>query len=67
LGKRDKLLCRFLSKPRDFTFEEMKTLLRRIGYIEVPTGISSGSRVAFFHPEDGHVIRLHRPHPANYL
>ena len=30
-------------------------------------GKTSGSRVAFTHPEILHIIRLHKPHPGNEL
>ena len=34
MTKKDKLLERFLSIPKDFTFDELKTLLRSLGYLE---------------------------------
>jgi hypothetical protein len=47
MGKADKLLKRFLSKHKDFTYEELKRLLRSLGYEEARTGKTLGSRVAF--------------------
>lgn len=62
-----KLLNRFLSKPRDFKYSELKRLLGSCGYKEVRTGKTSGSRVAFFNMELTHIIKLHRPHPKPEL
>jgi len=67
VAKREKLLLRFLSKPKDFTYSELKSLLGSLGYGETATGRTSGSRVAFVHEKTKHIIRLHRPHPANAL
>ena len=67
MTKQKKLLERFLSKPRDFTFDEMRKLLRGFGYQEIKPGKTSGSRVAFFHKGLSHIIRLHKPHPKNIL
>lgn len=39
-----KLLKRFKLKPKDFTFEELKRLLRRLEYLEEQ---GSGSSVVF--------------------
>ena len=62
-----KLLERFLNKPNDFTFNEMKKLLRGFGYHELRAGKTSGSRIAFVHEESRHIIRLHRPHPQKVM
>lgn len=61
--KRDKLLERFCSNPKDFTYDELRTLLRGFGYEEDQRGSTSGSSVAFFRQRDGLTIYLHKPHP----
>lgn len=63
MSKTEKLLQRFLSKPKDFTFEELARLLKGFGYEAAKTGKTSGSRVAFLNKETKSVIRLHKPHP----
>jgi hypothetical protein len=63
MGKAEKLLIRFLSKPKDFTYSELKKLLISFGYEEARTGKTSGSRVAFINQKTRHIIRLHKPHP----
>jgi len=67
MSAHDKLLRRFLSKPKDFTVSELKSLLRGFGYKEIKTGTTAGSRSAFYCEERSHIIRLHRPHPDRAL
>lgn len=67
MGKAEKLLKCFLSKPKDFTFAELKKLLGAFGYEEAKTGKTSGSRVAFINYKTMHIIRLHKPHPRPEL
>jgi len=67
MSKHNKLLQRFLSKPTDFTYNELKSLLAGFGYEEIKTGRTSGSRVALFNEKTDHIIRLHKPHPKNIL
>ena len=67
MGKADKLLKRFLSKPRDFSYDELKRLLKSFGYEESKMGKTSGSRVAFINSKSKHIIRLHKPHPKPEL
>jgi hypothetical protein len=67
VGRKEKLLSRFLSRPKDFSYNELKSLLNGLGYSETRTGKSSGSRVAFIQEETKHIIRLHKPHPQKIL
>ena len=67
MSRQNKLLIRLLGRPRDFTYDELKSLLQGLGYVEATTGKTSGSRVAFIHNKTQHVIRLHKPHPGNEL
>jgi hypothetical protein len=67
MGKAEKLLKRFLSKPKDFTYDELKQLLRSFGYEEVKTGKTSGSRATFYNAKTGHTMKLHKPHPKPVL
>jgi len=66
MSKREKLLKRLLSKPKDFTFDELKTLLSSLGYEENNAGKTSGSAKRFIN-EKKHIIRLHKPHPSPIL
>ncbi|MCL2721896.1 MAG: type II toxin-antitoxin system HicA family toxin [Treponema sp.] len=66
MSKKEKLVKRFLSRPTDFTFDELATLLKSLGYLKETAGKTSGSRVTFSNQE-GDYIRLHKPHPRNIL
>lgn len=65
MSKFNKLKKRFLSKPKDFTFDELNTLLTGLGYSLSNKGKTSGSAVEFFNGKQ--VIRIHKPHPGNEL
>lgn len=67
MSKKEKLKEKLLSKPKDFTYDELKSLLNGLGYFETNKGKTSGSRVAFVNKENSHIIRLHKPHPKNIL
>lgn len=58
---------RLLSKPKDFTYNELRKILTNLGYEESQSGKTSGSRVAFIDKNSNHIIRLHKPHPNNEL
>ncbi|MDW1950458.1 type II toxin-antitoxin system HicA family toxin [Vibrio sp. 780] len=64
MSRQQKLLQRLLSKPKDFTWNELKTLLNHYGY-EMLKG--NGSRRKFIHSESKQVISLHEPHPQNII
>lgn len=67
MSRHQKLIEKFLSFPRDFSYDELTILLRRLGYEEMGRGKTSGSRVAFYNAEARHIIRLHKPHPSKNL
>lgn len=67
MSKKEKLKKRFLSKPKDFTYDELVTLLMGLGYEESNKGKTSGSRVSFIHKTTKHIISLHKPHLSNVL
>ena len=63
MGRKEKLIQRFLKLPKDFTFEETITLL---GYRIHNKGATSGSRIRFVN-DLGEFIDLHRPHPGSIM
>jgi len=67
MGKKDKLIARLKSKPKDFTFEEAETLLGYLSYERSNKGKTSGSRVMFVNRERKSQILLHKPHPRKEL
>lgn len=63
MSNREKLIERAKTIPKDFTFNELETLLKGLGYELDNKGKTSGSRVSFC--KDGVVIMLHKPHNGN--
>jgi hypothetical protein len=66
MSRREKLIKRFLSCPKDFTWDELVSLLAGFGFEEVSPGKTGGSRRRFLNKAQI-VITLHRPHPQNIL
>lgn len=66
MGKKEKLIQRLKSKPRDMSFEEVETLLRYLDYQCSDKGRTSGSRVMFISQQHAPIL-LHKPHPRKEL
>jgi len=64
MSRKDKLVARLLSLPRDFTWGELVLVLGWLGYSEVSGGKTGGSRHRFVHTKSPAIL-LHKPHPAN--
>ena len=67
MGRKEKLLQRFIRMPKDFTFDETVTLLCGLGYEIHNKGATSGSRVRFINKSTGAFIDLHKPHPGSIM
>ena len=67
MSKLEKLKLRLLSEPKDFTFDELSSLLKRLGYELNNKGKTSGSGVEFINHQMRHTLNLHRPHPSSIL
>lgn len=65
MSKKDKLISRLLQRPKDFTFNEMVSLLGYLGY-ELKQG-GTGSGVKFIKKDSNEVINFHKPHPNGIL
>ena len=66
MSKLEKEIERLKSKPKDYTYDEAKSLLNKLGFIEYNKGKTSGSRVEFADIENRKII-LHKPHPKNII
>ncbi len=66
MSRKEKLIKRFLRRPKDFSWEELSSLLTVLGFEEVNTGKTRGSRRRFIN-EAGVILTLHKPHPHNIL
>jgi len=67
MSKKDKLLDRFKSKPKDFTWGEFNTLMKNLGYVAIKRVKSKGARRCFYNEKTNHKISLHEPHPQKIL
>jgi len=67
MSKKDKQIIRLISKPKDYKYAELTSVLKQLGYIEIKSGKTAGSRRAFINKETKHIIRLHKPHPKEIL
>ena len=67
MSRKEKLIEKLMSKPKDFTYQELKTLLSLLGFYEYNNGKTSGSRVSFIHKDTSFEIKLHKPHPSNIM
>lgn len=65
MTKKDKLIKRFLLIPKDFTFEELISLLKHLGFEMNNKGKTSGSRVEFVNQNLS--FFAHKPHPSNIV
>lgn len=64
MSKVEKLLTKLINEQSTFTWPELVTLLRRLGYSQLE---GAGSRVKFDNGIPGAMISLHKPHPGNEL
>ena len=65
MSELEKLKERLKSLPKDFTYDEAKNLLTKLGFEESNKGKTSGSRVKF--EKSNTKILLHKPHPQKIL
>jgi predicted HicB family RNase H-like nuclease/predicted RNA binding protein YcfA (HicA-like mRNA interferase family) len=64
VSAKEKLIRRFLTLPKDFTFEELVKLLTALGFSMSRKGKTSGSRVKFTHAKQSSTIQIHKPHTS---
>ncbi len=65
MSKKEKLVARLLLKPKNFTFDEMVSLLAYFGFKLKQS--KTGSGVKFFKDTSNEVINFHKPHPNGTL
>jgi predicted RNA binding protein YcfA (HicA-like mRNA interferase family) len=64
VSKQQKLLRRLASKPTDFTWSELSSLMSALGFdIEK----ASGSGRKFIHTQTEATLFIHEPHPTKIL
>ena len=63
----EKAKARLRSLPRDYSYNEARQILTKLGFVEKNQGKTSGSRVGFYRAKDDSVVLLHKPHPQNTM
>lgn len=66
MGKKEKLLEKLYSHPKDFTLSEVESLLQCFDYHRDNKGRTSGSRIRFTSNSHSPIL-MHKPHPGNEL
>lgn len=66
MGKKEKLIQRLKSRPKDFSFDDAETLLNYFDFVRSNKGKTSGSRIVFISNDHGSIL-LHKPHPQKEL
>ncbi len=66
MGRKEKLLAKLQQRPKNFTWDELSSLLKLLGYEERKAGKTGGSRRRFVHPT-APSITLHKPHPGRIV
>lgn len=64
MSKFEKALARLRSRPKDFTWKELQTVMSRFGYEESK---GAGSRRKFYNKATSVSISMHEPHPKPVL
>ena len=64
MSKKDKLIKRFQTIPKDFHWDELTVLMQYLGFVELQ---GSGSRVKFYNKNVECLIQLHKPHPSKII
>ncbi len=67
MSKIEKLITKFKSVPKDFTWNELVKVLNHFVFNEIAQkGKTGGSRVKFV-DANKNIVNLHKPHPSNIV
>ena len=67
MSRHEELKEKLLRLPRNFSYDEMVTLLAGFGYIKEERRRTSGSSVMFYNKQFNDKIMFHKPHPEKEL
>jgi len=67
MGRHEKLIQKLIKLPKNFTYDELITLMKGFGYVATERGRSSGSAVMFYNAKLNDKIMFHKPHPAKEI
>lgn len=65
MSRKEKLIEKLKNKPKNFTFDELESLMGALGFQKSNKGKTSGSRVKFI--RGNVVVIMHKPHPRKEL
>ena len=65
MSTKEKLIERFKKLPKDFTFDELVSLMTYLGFTITNKGATSGSRVGFV--KGSLLVKMYKPHPQNIV
>lgn len=64
MSKREKLLARLRSRPKDFTWDDLVAVMK---HHDCTVEKGKGARRRFIHRNSGKHISWHQPHPGNVV
>ena len=65
MSTKEKLIQKLKVYPKDFSYDELETLLLQLGFVKKRSGKTTGSAVKF--QKGPMAISMHKPHPSNQL
>lgn len=66
MSRKDKLIAKLKSRPKNFTWDETTTLMSACNF-KLMNARGGGSGRMFVHQATRQKVRLHEPHPQNTL
>jgi hypothetical protein len=66
MSTKDKLLRKLHDSPHNFAWDDLVSLMKKLGYRQVKSGRTGGSRRRFVHKTYA-PISIHEPHPQSIL
>ena len=67
MSQKEKLIKKIYRLPKDFTFDELKTLFSCLGFEVENKGKTSGSRIKFYNEKLQMQYLAHKPHPSSVM
>lgn len=67
MSRKENLVSRLKSRPRDFSIQELDTLMSLCNCEKRNRGKTSGSAIEYIHTQTKHIYSIHQPHPGNEI
>jgi hypothetical protein len=62
MGRFEKIVRQFVACSGPFAFRDFVKMIAELGYEQLPTGKTGGSRRKYFNKNTGHILMLDEPH-----